>query len=191
MPPGFLQPTDLVRTIRVTVGEPNLIRDGAFALGNLLEWSPERTSVYVLDAEAGHAAPGSLRLDGPFDRRLVEFGLPVDGSRPLRLSFWVKTESLDDCEITANVALFAADHWLTSPCLASTKPPGDAPNPVVTIPVGTNDWVRVEATLGADLIPDETKNCAFYIDAKGDARGRIWFDELDLWQPSEVHALPP
>ncbi|MBM3477243.1 MAG: hypothetical protein FJX75_28585 [Armatimonadetes bacterium] len=94
----------------------------------------------------------------------------------------MKTQSLGDCEITANVALFAADHWLTSPCLASTKPSADAPNPVAEIRTGTSDWTRVEATLGADLIPDETKNLAFYIDAKGEGAGSIWFDELDLWQ---------
>jgi hypothetical protein len=181
---GLLEPIDIARTVRVTVGEPNLIRDGSFALGNLLEWSPERTSPYVLDTEVGHAAPGSLRLDGPFDRRLVQFSLPVAPSRPLRLSCWVKAESLTDCEVTLNLALFAQDHWLNSPCLASTRPPAGAPNAVATIPSGTSDWTLVEATLPAELIPEESKTGAFYIDAKGDTSGRVWFDDLDLWQPA-------
>ncbi|MBM3499928.1 MAG: hypothetical protein FJX74_14805 [Armatimonadetes bacterium] len=179
---GLVRPLGVRRSVRVTVGEPNLLRDGVFALGHVLEWSPERASPYTCDAAVGHEAPGSLRLDGPFDRRLVQFNLPADPSRALRLSFWVKTESLADCALTANVALFAQDRWLTSPCLASTRPDPPAPNAVATIPTGTCDWTRIEAALPAEQIPDETKHYAFYLDAAG-GEGRVWFDELDFWQP--------
>ena len=178
---GLALPIDVRRPVRVTVGAPNLIRDGAFAQGDALEWSPERTSPYTCDLEIAHEAPGSLRLDGPYDRRLVQFNLRVDPARPLRLGFWVRTEALADCDLTANVACFAADRWLTSPCLASTRPRPEATNAVAVIPAGTTGWTRVEAVLPAELIPDETVNCAFYLDAAG-GMGRVWFDELDLWQ---------
>jgi hypothetical protein len=167
---GLLAPVSVKRALRIVVAEPNLIRDGSFVLGNLFEWSPERTSPHALDEAVGHRAPGSLRLDGPFDRRLVQFSLPVVGARDLHFAFWAKTEALADAEVTANVALFAADRWLTSPCLAS-------------IPGGTSDWTLVEGTLPADRVPAETKTVAFYLDAAGRGSGTIWFDDLDLWQP--------
>jgi hypothetical protein len=185
---GLIEPAEVARRLFVTWGEPNLIRDGSFVLGDLLEWTPERTSLYAWDPDVGHDAPGSLRLDAPFDRRLVHWNIAPRGGRALRMKLWVKTEKLEGCAASANLALFGPEKWLTTWCLASTREGGEE-NPgggrrfegTGTIPSGDADWTPVEATLPAALVPEETSRAAFYIDVKG-GTARIWFDDIDVWQ---------
>ena len=185
---GLAQPYEAARRAFVTIGVPNLIRDGTFALGGLDEWTPERTSPYVYDPYAGHPTPGSLRLDGPFDRRLVHWNTMVAAGRDTRLRCWVKTEALAGCLATLNVAVFAADHWIDTWCLASTDPSSNAKNgwrmveSPAKIPTGTDDWTLVEAVLPAGALPPETDHAAFFTDAR-DGTGKLWIDALDLWQP--------
>ena len=140
------------------------------------------------DRDVGHLAPGSLRLDGPFDRRLVHWNIAPVAGRATRLRCWVRSEALAGCLATLNVAAFAADHWIDTWCLASTDPSGNAANGwrmvdrPAEIPGGTSAWALVEATLPAEALPPETDHVAFFIDARqGD--GKLWIDELDLWQP--------
>jgi len=172
----------------VTIGEPNLLHDGRFFLGNLFSWSPERTSPYTWDSDVGHAAPGSLRLNAPFDRRLVHWGLSPQAGRPMRLRGWVRTDRLERCHVTLNLALFGPEKWLTTWCLATTDGAGEIESGWRTveepgrIPTGTADWTLVEATLAPELIPSEANRAAFSVDASG-GEGRIWLDDLDLWQP--------
>ncbi|MBI2297409.1 MAG: hypothetical protein HYU66_00405 [Armatimonadetes bacterium] len=184
---GLAAPYEVVRRLPVTVGEPNLVRDPAFTAGDTAEWTPERTSPYAYDAEVGRDAAGSLRLDGPFDRRLVHWSITPTPGRPLRMRAWVRTAELAGCRATISVALFAADHWIKSYCLASTDPSGTPAigwpliERAARIPFGTADWTRLEAELPGDQIPPETNQIAFYVDVQG-GTGRLWLDDLDLWQ---------
>ncbi|MCX7600169.1 MAG: hypothetical protein N2512_15075, partial [Armatimonadetes bacterium] len=161
------------RTIMITVGEPNLIRDGHFLAGNLDEWTPERTSAFAFDAAIGHAATGSLRLDGPFDRRLVHWGIRPAPGHEIRFTGWVKTDDLTDCRATLNIAFFGPERWLTTWCLATSGPTGEIEGGWRTVPVpariplGTADWTLLEATLPAELVPDNVTNAAFFIDVTG------------------------
>ena len=179
---------DVVRTLPVSVGPPNLLTDGGFALGNLLVWAPERTSGYAWDAEVGHNGPGSLRLEAPFDRRLVHWGLKPTPGVPLRLRCWVKATDLGGAAVTLNLALFGADRWLTTWCLATTGPEGEIEGGWRTIPgcahlpSGTSDWALVETTLPGELVPADTAAAAFFVDAKGPGPGTVWLDDLDLWE---------
>jgi hypothetical protein len=186
---GLVAPHDVVRHLAVSVGEPNLVRDGGFTAGDTAEWVPQFNGDYAWDGAVGHAEPGSLRLEAGGDRRLVQWNLtPVPG-RPLRFSGWVKTADLAGCRATLTVALFAADHWIRSYCLATTDPHGtpaiewpmvDQP---ARIPLGTADWTRLEAELPGAGIPPESKQMACHVDVRG-GRGRLWLDDLDLWQPA-------
>jgi hypothetical protein len=187
---GLAEPHEVVRRVAVTVGAPNLVRDGGFEVGDTAEWTPERTSPYTWDAGVGHAAPGSLRLDGPFDRRLVHWNTEVAPGRELRLRCWVRTDDLSGCLATLNVAFFATDRWLNGWCLATTGKAGEpADNPlsagrVGSIPTGAAGWTLVEAMLPSDAVPAETHHAAFFLDAKGGA-GRVWIDDVDLWQSEQ------
>ncbi len=150
---GLLEPAEIRRTATVTVGEPNLIRDGAFALGHLLEWAPERTSAYTWDSEVGHRVPGSLRFDGPFDRRLVHWRVTPETGRPVRLRLWVKAQELADCVASVNLALFGPDKWITTWCLAATEDEEQGRfDGTASIPAGTTDWTLVETELPAELV---------------------------------------
>jgi hypothetical protein len=186
---GLFADHEVTRSVAVTVGEPNLIPDGGFFLGNLDEWMPQRTSPYTWDAQVGHAAPGSLRLDAPFDRRLVYWNVrPVKG-RPMKLRCWVKTENFIGGVATLNACFFGTDKWLGTICLATNGPTGEIekgwnmieqPGRMLS---GTTDWTPVEATLRADQIPADTDHIAFFIDVSKGGTGRLWIDDLDLWQP--------
>ena len=186
---GLTAPAEITRWVTVSVGEPNLVRDGAFLSGHLFEWQPERGSDFAWDPDEGHDAPGSLRLDGPFDRRLVQRGIELHPGRPVRMRCWVKTDHLEGCIATLNLVLWAKDKWLRTWCLAATRcEDADlegatlAPNATL-IPEGTNEWTLVEADLAAEGIPSETTRAAFYVDVKGGGTGTTWMDDLDLWQP--------
>jgi hypothetical protein len=185
---GLASDRDVTRAVAVTLGEPNLIRDGGFFGGDLSEWTPQRESPYVYDAQVGHAAPGSVRLDAPFDRRLVHWNTKPVAGRPIRLSCWVKTERLSGCTVTLSLAFFAPDKWLVTPCLATSGAPGEIEGGWKTIsgcgriPLGTNDWTRIEATLPAEQVPAGMSYAAFVVDVKGGGEGRLWLDDLDLWQ---------
>ncbi len=184
-------PATLRRSLVVTVGEPNLIRDGGFRLPALLAWTPQRTSAYSRDDKVGHAEPGSLRLDAPFDRRLVHWGITLKPGQPARLRAWVKTRGLQGALVSLNVALFAADHWLQTFCLAATEPVGEleggwrAVPRLGHIPTGDADWTLVEATLPVESIPRDTATAAFFLDASRGGQGTVWLDDLDLWQPRD------
>ena len=186
---GLANDRDVTRAVAVTLGEPNLIRDGGFFGGDLSEWAPQRISPYAFDAQVGHTAPGSMRLDGPFDRRLVHWNIKPVAGRPIKLSCWVKAERLSGCTVTLSLAFFAPDKWLVTPCLATSGAPGEIEGGWQTIagcgkmPLGTNDWTLVEATLPADKVPAGMANAAFVVDAKGGGEGRLWLDDIDLWQP--------
>ena len=186
---GLATPYEVTRAIPVAVGEPSLIRDGSFLCGNLDEWTPERSSLYALDAEVGHAAPGSLRLEAPFDRRLVHWGIRPVGGRAMKFTGWVKTADLADALVTFNISFFAPERWLETWCLATTGPIGEIEagwrtlHEPAHIPLGTADWTALEATLPAELIPKEATSAAFFVDVSGGGRGRLWVDDLDLWQP--------
>jgi len=184
---GLRRPREVLRAVSVTVGEPNLIRDGAFFLGNALEWAPERTSPYAWDRAGGHDAPGSLRLDGPFDRRLVYWDIAPKPGRPMHLRGWVRAQGVTGCLATLSIALFAPDKWLTTWCLATSGPPGEIEGGWRTVdrlghmPTGTADWILVEAVLSPERIPPEATRAAFFVDVKG-GQGTLWIDDLDLWQ---------
>jgi len=190
-PPSFgvRRPREVVRAVSVTVGEPNLIRDGAFFLGNVLEWAPERTSPYAWDGAVGHDAAGSLRLDGPFDRRLVHWDIAPKPGQPMHLRGWVRAQGVTDCRATLNIALFGPDKWLTTWCLATSGLPGEIEGGWRTVdrlgrmPTGTADWALVEAMVAPEQIPPEATKGAFFIDVKG-GQGTLWIDDLDLWQTS-------
>jgi hypothetical protein len=185
---GLEAPYEAVRWLSVTTGSPSLIRDGGFVMGDVAEWAPERTSPYAWDPGVGHGSPGSLRVSGPFDRRLVHWNIAPIPGREMRLRCWVKTERLAGCLVTLNTANFAPDRWLNGWCLASPDPAPAAPeNPVTAsqpgrIPSGTSEWTLVEAVLPGDAIPAETGQMAFFLDVKG-GDGTVWIDDVDLWQP--------
>ncbi len=178
------------RSLPVSIGEPNLLRDGGLQTRGLPHWTPERQSGYSWDGTVGHVAPGSIRLDGPFDRRLVHWGLVPAVDQDTRLSAWVKTEALSGGTVTLNMAFFGADKWLGSWCLAATGPVDDLEEGwrvlpgLGRLPTGTADWTQVEAVLPAGTIPRDTVKAAFYIDAKDGGSGTVWLDDLDLWQPA-------
>ncbi|MBI3919803.1 MAG: hypothetical protein HY318_00190 [Armatimonadetes bacterium] len=188
---GLRESREVVRTVPLSVGVPSLIRDGGFFLGNLFEWSPERASAYTWDAEIGHATPGSLRLDAPFDRRLVHWNVVPQHGHPVHLRGWVKSAGLTGCSVTLNLALFGPDKWLKTWCLATNGAVADFDSgwrmvaKPGEIPRGSADWTQVEATLPADAIPAETDRAAFFVEVNGGGQGRIWIDDLDLWQPED------
>jgi len=185
---GLVSPHEAVRWVFVTTGEPNLIRDGAFVLGGVPEWTPERDSPYAWDADVGHSSAGSLRLDGPFDRRLVHWNITPRLGRPLRLRCWTRTEQLEGCLAVLSVAMFGGDGWLGTWGLATTNPASNEENghPLIAkpaiIPTGSADWTLLDATLPADALTPETHNIAFFVDARH-GMGRLWLDDIDLWQP--------
>jgi hypothetical protein len=187
---GLAAPYEAVRAVSVTAGEPNLVPDGGFFLGNLYEWAPQRKSPYAWDTEVGHAGPGSLRLDAPFDRRLVHWGIRPTAGRPLKLRCWVKAEGFTGCLATLSLAFFAPDKWLKTWCLATSGATGEIEPGWRTveacgrIPLGSADWTLVEASLGSEMLPPETDNAAFVVDVIGGGEGRLWIDDIDLWQPA-------
>lgn len=185
---GRLAPLVVERELAVSVGAPNLLRDGGLQVPGLSQWTPERTSAYSWDAEVSHSGLGSLRLEGPFDRRLVHWRITPTAGRPMKVRAWIRTRDLVGGLVTLNVAFFR-DKWLGSWCLAATGPVGELetgwcvlPN-LGRLPTGTTDWTLVEATLPAESFPTDAATAAFYIDAKGGGSGTIWLDDLDLWQP--------
>lgn len=185
---GLVAPLVVQRILPVSIGEANLLRDGGLQTRGLPHWTPERQSAYSWDAAVGHGAPGSLRLEGPFDRRLVHWGIVTVVDQDTRLSAWVKTEALSGATLTLNMAFFGADKWLGSWCLAATGPVGDLEEGwrvlpgLGRLPTGTSDWTHIEAVLPAGTIPNDTVKAAFYIDAKDGGSGTVWLDDLDLWQ---------
>jgi hypothetical protein len=187
---GLLAPVTVQRQLRVSIGEPPLIRDGGLLSPGLPEWTPERKSPYAWDPAAGHATPGSIRLDGPFDRRLVHWNIIPSPGRPMHMRAWVKPRDLNGGLITLNIAFFGADKWLGSWCLAASGPTGgmepgwSAVPALARIPTGTADWTLVEATVPAASVPAAAATAAFYIDAKDAGTGAVWFDDFDLWQPA-------
>lgn len=182
---GLLAPHVALRTIAVTVGAPNMIRDGSFLAGNLLEWDAERSSPYSWDPSVGRASPGSLRMDGPLSRRLVHRRLEPAPGHALHVSMWVKTEALSHCLVTLNLSLSAPDRWLGTWCLAYGGDAGAPENPLIAepglIPTATTNWTQVEVRVDASSIPPDTSRASLYIDAAGGI-GRIWFDDFDVWQ---------
>ncbi|MCX6361977.1 MAG: hypothetical protein NT029_19430 [Armatimonadetes bacterium] len=188
---GLLQPLAVTRWIAVTVGAPNLVRDGGFDRGSVAEWTPERTSASAHDRAEGKQDAGSLRLDGPFDRRLVHWNLGLKPGREAHLSCWVKTRNLAGAAVTLSVALFSEKEWIGSHCLASTTPDRDvAPNWRVArgcahVPMGTNEWTLLTSTLPADAITQDLRKAALFIDVSGGGSGTIWFDDVDLWQEEQ------
>jgi hypothetical protein len=187
---GLLKPLAVTRWIVVTVGAPNLVRDGGFDRGSVAEWTPERTSAFAHDRGEGKQAEGSLRLDGPFDRRLVHWNVELKPGRPVRLRCWLKTRNLNDAAVTLSVALFGGKGWIGSHCLASTTPDRDIdPNWRVVagcarIPLGTNEWTLLTSTLPADSITQGVSKAALFIDAAGGG-GSLWIDDVDLWQENQ------
>jgi hypothetical protein len=187
---GLAGPFEVARTIAVTAGEPDFIPDGGFFLGNLYEWTPQRNSPYAWDGEVGHAGPGSLRLDGPFDRRLVHWGVRPVAGRPVKLRCWIKAEGFSGATATLSLACFAPDKWLHTWCLSTNGKLGEIEGGWTTvdacgkIPTGTTDWTLVEGTIPADQIPPGTDNAAFVVDVIGGGQGKLWIDDLDLWQPA-------
>lgn len=186
---GLREPIQCLRAATVTVGAPNMVRDGGFLAGNTFEWFGERTSSFRWDPDQGHREPGSLRLDAPFDRRLVYRGITLDTARPARFQCWVKTDALSHCRATVNLALLEPDKWIKTWSLARSAAPGEEPewghhfiDSPGAISSGTTAWTLVEATLEADQIPHETTRAALFIDVAGDGSGALWFDDIDLWQ---------
>ena len=192
---GLLAATEVTREVSVRIGRPNLIRDGGFFAGNLLEWTPERTSPCRWDPDEGHSAPGCVRLDGPFDRRLVHWGADPKPDGAVRIRCWVKTEQIEGCLATLNLALFGAKGWIKTWCIATNGgPEADLGGALLMaghakLPSGSSPWTVIDVTLEADLIPPETTRGAFFIDVKGGAKGSLWLDDVDVWQP-DVEPLP-
>ncbi len=184
---GLAAPYTVTRRASVTTGPPNLVRDGGFLLGDTGEWTPERVSPYAWDGSVGCAEPGSLRLDGPFDRRLVHWNIAADVTRGLRLRLKVRTAALDGCLATVNVAAFGADGWIRSWCLARAAAGGREPGwPAIAqpgaLPEGTADWTPVAGGIAAGELPPETVQLALFVDVSGGS-GTLWLDDLDLYQP--------
>lgn len=181
-------PHTVERLLHVTTGAPNLARDGSFSRGDVSEWTPERTSPYAWDATVGCAAPGSLRIEGPFDRRLVHWNVTPATGRELRLRCQVRTEDLDGCLATLNVAAFGPEGWLGTWCLARTTPAdGREPGwPTIehpgAIPEGTVEWTLVDGALAPGPLPAGADRLALFLDASG-GTGRLWLDDVDLYQP--------
>ncbi|MCE5215617.1 hypothetical protein LLH03_01190 [bacterium] len=187
---GLLTPLVVERELAVSIGAPNLLRDGGLQAPGLSQWTPERTSPYSWDAAVSHSGLGSLRLEGPFDRRLVHWHITPTAGRAMKVRAWARSRDLAGGLVTLNVAFFG-DKWLGSWCLAATGPVGELETgwrvlpDLGRLPSGTTDWTLVEAVLPAESIPAGAATAAFYIDAKGGGSGTIWFDDLDLWQPAE------
>lgn len=177
----------MVRRLAVALGAPNLVRDPGFEGPNLQDWTPERASRYALDASEGHAVPGSLRLDGPFDLRLVQWDVTPAPERDLHVSAWVRTRGLEGAQVTLNLALFGKEKWLRTWCLAATKASGspetgwDVLPGVEQLPTGDAEWARVEVTVPGALLPAEVVKGALFVDASGGGAGSVWFDDLDVW----------
>jgi hypothetical protein len=185
---GLTRPRTVSSEIRAVVGAPSLLAGGEFQHGGTDAWSAERASPYLRDPAVGHDEPGCLRLDGPFDRRLVYWGALPKAGKPLKMRVWVRTRALSGARVTVSLALFGEKGWLRTWCLASTEPNRDIePSWRVVpgcgaIPNGTSEWTAVEARLPADLLTTEVTKTAFFIDATGGGSGSIWFDDFDLWQ---------
>ncbi len=186
---GLREPAEVDRWVSVSIGEPNLIRDGAFFAGNLFEWLPDWKSDYSWDPDRGHETPGSLRLDAPFDRRLVQQGIQLNPNQPLKLRAWVKSERLTGCLATFNLALFDREGWLQTWALATSGREGDDLGDTVLVPdaakmpTGTADWTLLAVTLAPKFIAAQTTRAKFHVDVKGGGTGTLWIDDLDLWQP--------
>ncbi len=184
---GLLKPAPIVRFVPITAGGgPNLIRDGGFYQHGLSTWTPQGNSAFALDTKIGHARPGCLRLHAPFHLRLVQWNIYPERGKPLHLKFWVKTENLAGCLITANLAWFGAPNgkWIETWRLATN---GNAKTPgrqtiggVGRIPNNT-DWMSV--AVAVPPMPPKADKAAFFIDARDGGTGIIYFDDLDLWQP--------
>lgn len=185
---GLLRPLAVTRWITVTVGAPNLVRDGGFDRGSMAEWTPERTSASAHDRAEGKQEAGALRLDGPFDRRLVHWNVELKPGRRVHMRCWVKTRDLRGAAVTLNVALFGEKGWIGSHCLASTTPARDVdPNWRVVagcarVPLGTNGWTLLTSTLPAGAVTQDLRKAAIFIDAAGGDGGSLWIDDVDLWQ---------
>jgi hypothetical protein len=184
---GLRSPRTVSSEIWAGAGAPSLLPI-EFRHGGTDAWSPERAGPYARDPAVGHYEPGCLRLDGPFDRRLVYWGALPRAGRPLNMRVWVRTRSLTGAKVTVSLALFGDKGWLRTWCLASTDPArGNDPSwravpNCGAIPTGTSEWTSVEATLPAALLTPEVTKTAFLIDASGGGSGSIWFDDFDLWQ---------
>jgi hypothetical protein len=186
---GLLEPVDVARAVAVSIGVPNLIPDGHFDSPYLQAWAPERKSDYAWDADQGHLAAGALRLDGPFDRRLVRWDIVPTPGRALNLRAWVKTQAATGARVTLNICFWAGDRWVGTWCLGTTGGTGDIEggwhisDQAGLIPTGTADWTEVSGVLPADKVPAGVTKAAFFIDAAGGGGGKVWLDDLDLWQP--------
>ncbi len=187
---GLQREVELTKRISVTAnGGPNLIADGAFCQENLSDWTIQGESKYAYDRKIGHLLPGCLRLTAPFSQRLVQWNIKPERDKPLLFKCWIKSDDLSGCRITINLAWFGPKDWVRTSCLASTGEEKRIENGWQTIkgfahiPANTKDWESIEVALEPPYIPDGADHAAFFIDAAGGGTGRIWIDELDLWQP--------
>ncbi len=191
-PPAFGLQREVELTKRITVtanGGPNLIADGAFCQANFSDWTIQGESKYAYDGKIGHLLPGSLRLIAPFSQRFVQWNIKPERDNSLFFKCWIKSDHLSGCRITLNLAWFGSKDWVSTSCLASTGEEARIENGWQTvkgfahISVNTKDWEPIEVALTPPYMPNGADHAAFFIDATGGGSGRIWIDELDLWQP--------
>ena len=78
---GLTEPYEAARRVFVTIGVPNLIRDGTFILSGLDEWAPERTTPYAYSCNG--QSPGRRFCEVVCRRSALNgaFGLGAAGSR--------------------------------------------------------------------------------------------------------------
>ena len=186
---GLSSPLTLTRQCVVVLDR------GSFSdsMEDLDNWNMERGGRAVCDAAEGHAAPGSLRIEAPFDTRCVyrpSERLAQNG-RDWRFAMWVKAKRIDPKSLlTVNLAFFSDSRWLGTYCLASSQTNtvfgknGGTTENSARIVFDSNAWVRVESTFAANRVPKQANSYALYLDASKGGTGCIWADDLDFWQPS-------
>ncbi len=177
---GLTAPLTLTRRLAV-VPDRSSFSD---SMEDTVNWNMERGGRTANDAAEGHAASGSLRIEAPFDKRCVVYRpseLAMPNGRDWRFSMWVKAKAVDPKSLlTVNLAFFADARWLKTYCIASSQ--AGAPAACARIGLDSDAWVRVEAVLAADKVPQAAKSFALYLDASKGGTGCIWIDDVDLWQ---------
>lgn len=169
-----LLPQNWYRVLSSSVARPGYPDFGAVGLSDDLAHSGRWSLRFDLDGGAMAVAlpPGVVRV--------------FPGSR-YRLSAWVRTEDLQQAGARVTVRFYGADgtptgdEFVTEP----TRTEGEWRQLQIELPQIPKDVVDVSVEL--ELVQPSTLQPFMQRRPLDDVRGRVWFDDLEIWQIPVIH----
>lgn len=177
----------VTRLLPVSVARRDFISDRAFLRGNLDEYV--LVPGVSMESSEGASAPGCMRLDSSFDKRLhLYVKRPLLPKQALHFQVTMKGKLSSAAEVSFCVAMFSngnqwAGTWMAASLRDNSPETKQFQEFTEEIPPKFRHWTTIMATLPEDRLPKGKTTLIFFIDAKNWKTGDyLLVDDIMIYQ---------